>query len=148
MFYLAIKALISGVVIAAVSEIAKRSPGVGALVASLPLISVLGMMWLWRDTRDPVRMAAHAGATFWFVLPSLPMFRLDSVLRPHATVAAKYPRAPVPRPLLRSGPWRRLTVCGGPIWFRKPDVRTRYPPAVQLASAYKRIPPRLGGNLP
>lgn len=74
MLYLALKALLSGIIIAAVSELAKRSPGVGALVASLPLVSVLGMMWLWHDTRDPVRMAAHAGATFWFVLPSLPMF--------------------------------------------------------------------------
>lgn len=76
MFYLAIKALLSGVIIAAVSEIAKRSPGFGALVASLPLVSVLGMFWLWRDTHDPARMAAHASSTFWFVLPSLPMFLL------------------------------------------------------------------------
>lgn len=76
MLYLAIKALISGVIVAAVSVIAKRYPGFGGLVASLPLISVLGMMWLWRDTHDPVRMAAHAEGTFWFVLPSLPMFLL------------------------------------------------------------------------
>lgn len=74
MLYLFIKAGVSAAVIVAVSEIAKRSPGFGALVASLPLVSVLGMIWLWRDTRDPVRLAAHAGATFWFVLPSLPMF--------------------------------------------------------------------------
>lgn len=74
MLYLVIKAALSGVIIAAVSEIARRSPGFGALVASLPLVSILGMLWLWRDTRDPVRLAAHAEATFWFVLPSLPMF--------------------------------------------------------------------------
>lgn len=74
MLYLAVKALISGIIIAAVSEIAKRSPGFGALVASLPLVSVLGMIWLWRDTHDPIGMAAHSRATFWFVLPSLPMF--------------------------------------------------------------------------
>lgn len=80
MLYLAIKALISGIIIATVSEIAKRSPGVGALVASLPLVSVLGMMWLWHDTPDPARMSAHAGATFWFVLPSLPMFLLMPAL--------------------------------------------------------------------
>ena len=80
MLYLAIKALISGTSIAAVSEIAKRSPGFGGLVASLPLVSVLGMIWLWRDTHDPVRMASHAGATFWFVLPSLPMFLLIPAL--------------------------------------------------------------------
>ncbi len=69
-----IKAVISGAVVAAVSEIAKRYPGLGGLVASLPLVSILGMMWLWRDTHDPERMAAHAAGTFWFVLPSLPMF--------------------------------------------------------------------------
>ncbi len=85
MWYLALKAVISGVLIAAVSEIAKRSPGFGALVASLPLVSILGMIWLWRDTADPVRMAAHAGATFWYVLPSLPMFLLiPALLRPGA----------------------------------------------------------------
>lgn len=80
MLYLAVKALLSGILIAAISEIAKRSPAAGALVASLPLVSILGMMWLWRDTGDPVRMAAHAEATFWYVLPSLPMFLLIPLL--------------------------------------------------------------------
>ncbi|MBW8302822.1 MAG: DUF3147 family protein [Brevundimonas sp.] len=80
MLYLAVKALLSGVIIALVSEIARRSPGFAALVASLPLVSVLGMVWLWRDTSDPERMAAHAGATFWYVLPSLPMFLLIPLL--------------------------------------------------------------------
>lgn len=76
MAYLFIKAALSGIIVALVSEIAKRNPGFGALVASLPLISLLGMIWLWRDTHDPVRMASHVEATFWFVLPSLPMFLL------------------------------------------------------------------------
>ena len=76
MLYLAIKALLSGIVVAVVSEVAKRHPGWGALIASLPLVSILGMIWLWRDTRDPFRLAAHAEATFWFVMPSLPMFLL------------------------------------------------------------------------
>ena len=80
MLYLILKAALSGVIIAAVSEIARRSPGFGALVASLPLISILGMIWLWRDTQDPVRMASHVEATFWYVLPSLPMFLVVPVL--------------------------------------------------------------------
>lgn len=80
MLYLVVKALLSGIIIALVSEIAKRSPGFAALVASLPLVSVLGMIWLWRDTSDPARMAAHSSATFWYVLPSLPMFLLIPVL--------------------------------------------------------------------
>jgi hypothetical protein len=74
MIYLAVKALLSGVIIAIVSEVAKRSPAAGALLASLPLVSVLAMIWLWRDTGDTARIAAHAQATFWYVLPSLPMF--------------------------------------------------------------------------
>jgi hypothetical protein len=80
MLYLVIKALISGAIVAAVSEIAKRYPGFGGLVASLPLVSVLGMIWLWRDTHDPENMARHATGTFWFVLPSLPMFLLIPTL--------------------------------------------------------------------
>lgn len=80
MLYLAIKAAISGVLIAIVSTVAARFPGIGALIASLPLVSVLGMMWLWRDKPDAENMAAHAGATFWYVLPSLPMFLLIPVL--------------------------------------------------------------------
>lgn len=74
MLYFFIKAALSGIIIAAVSEIARRSPGFGALVASLPLISLLGVIWLWRDTHDTVRVASHLQATFWYVLPSLPMF--------------------------------------------------------------------------
>jgi hypothetical protein len=80
MTWFIVKALLSGVIVAIVSEVARRSPGFGALVASLPLISVLGMMWLWHDTQDPDRLAAHAGATFWYVLPSLPMFLLVPML--------------------------------------------------------------------
>ena len=76
MLYLFLKAALSGIIIAAVSEIAKRWPGFGALVASLPLVSILGMLWLWKDTHDVGRMAAHVESTFWFVLPSLPMFLL------------------------------------------------------------------------
>lgn len=60
MLYAIVKALLSGAIVATVSEIAKRSPGFGALVASLPLVSVLGMIGLWHDTRDPERLAAHA----------------------------------------------------------------------------------------
>ena len=76
MLYLLIKAALSGAIIAIASEVARRWPGWGALIVSLPLVSVLAMIWLWRDTRDPLRLAAHAEATFWFVLPSLPMFLL------------------------------------------------------------------------
>ena len=80
MGFLLLKAAVSGIVIALVSTIARRSPAFGALVASLPLVSILGMLWLWQETKDPVRMEAHVGATFWYVLPSLPMFLLIPVM--------------------------------------------------------------------
>lgn len=74
MLYLALKSLLSGIIIMAVSEIARRSPAFGALVASLPLVSLLAIIWLWHDTADTTRIANHAEATFWYVIPSLPMF--------------------------------------------------------------------------
>jgi hypothetical protein len=80
MLWFWLKAGLSGLIVAAVSTIARRYPGFGALVASLPLVSVLGMIWLWHDRPDAENMAAHAGATFWFVLPSLPMFLLIPAL--------------------------------------------------------------------
>lgn len=80
MGYLIVKALVSGVIVAVVSEVAKRFPGFGALIASLPLVSILAIIWLWRDTGDRLRIAEHAQATFWFVLPSLPMFLVFPVL--------------------------------------------------------------------
>jgi hypothetical protein len=82
MTYLLVKALLSGFIIAVASEIARRSPGLGALIVSLPLVSILAILWLWRDTGDTARIAAHAQATFWYVLPSLPMFlALPALLR-------------------------------------------------------------------
>jgi len=74
MYALLAKALLSGVLIALISEIGKRLPTFAALVASLPLVSVLGMVLLWRERPDAENMAIHAEATFWYVLPSLPMF--------------------------------------------------------------------------
>ncbi len=76
MLYLAIKAGISGILVAIASEVARRYPGFGGMIASLPLVSILAMIWLYRDTSDPVAIAQHATATFWYVLPSLPMFLL------------------------------------------------------------------------
>ncbi len=82
MVYFIIKCALSGIIIAVVSEVAKRSPAFGALIVSLPLVSLLGIVWLWRDTADPERIASHAESTFWYVLPSLPMFLiLPAMLR-------------------------------------------------------------------
>ena len=60
--------------IAAIAEIGRRLPAMGALIASLPLVSILGMIFLWDARPDAANMATHSAATFWYVLPSLPMF--------------------------------------------------------------------------
>jgi hypothetical protein len=83
MIYLVIKAALSGVIVMVVSEVARRSPGLGGLIASLPLVSILAIIWLWRDTSDIERIARHAEGTFWFVLPSLPMFLVLPFLLRH-----------------------------------------------------------------
>ncbi len=80
MLALIAKALLSGVLIVAIAEIGKRQPALAALVASLPLVSVLGMMLLWQGRPDAENMARHAEATFWYVIPSLPMFLLIPLL--------------------------------------------------------------------
>jgi hypothetical protein len=72
--YLLIKAAISGVIAAAVSEIARRYPGWGGLLASLPLTSLMAMVWLWRDTGDSAQVAALSSSILWFILPSVPLF--------------------------------------------------------------------------
>ena len=74
MLYLIIKAAISGVIVSAVSEIARRYPGWGGLLASLPLTSLLAMLWLWRDSRDAERVAELSQSTIWFFVPSVPLF--------------------------------------------------------------------------
>jgi glycopeptide antibiotics resistance protein len=82
MLYAVIKALLSGVIIAAASEAAKRSTAMGAVILSLPFMSILAFIWLWRDTSDPEGIAALSQSTFWFVLPTVPMFLvLPALLR-------------------------------------------------------------------
>ncbi len=74
MWQLLAKALLAGMMVAAIAELGRRLPTMGALVASLPLVSVLGMVFLWHAQPDAENMAVHSAATFWYVLPSLPMF--------------------------------------------------------------------------
>jgi hypothetical protein len=85
MWQLLAKALLAGVMVAALAELGRRLPAMGALVASLPLVSVLGMIFLWHARPDAENMALHASATFWYVLPSLPMFLLIPALLRNGT---------------------------------------------------------------
>jgi hypothetical protein len=74
MLYVLLKAALSGLIVAAASEVARRWPGWGALIVSLPLVSLLTFIWLWVDTREPQRIAELSQSTFWFFLPSMPLF--------------------------------------------------------------------------
>src|SRR6478609_5715250 len=70
MLYATLKVLITSILVVAVSEAAKRSSLFGALLASLPLVSVLAFIWLYIETGDIEKIASLAQAIFWLVLPS------------------------------------------------------------------------------
>lgn len=74
MTYYITKIAITTILIVAISEIAKRSSLMGALLASIPLVSVLAMIWLYIDTKDIEKVSALATTVFWLVLPSLVLF--------------------------------------------------------------------------
>lgn len=78
--YLLTKAILSGAVIVAASELAKRNNTLASIVHSLPLMSLVAFLWLFAETRDTALIGRHAFGTFWFVLPTLPLFLLLPVL--------------------------------------------------------------------
>jgi hypothetical protein len=68
------KYLITAAVVVVVSEVAKRSDRAGALIASLPLVTLLALIWLHVEKQSTAKIANHAWYTFWYVVPTLPMF--------------------------------------------------------------------------
>lgn len=72
--YYLVKIVITTFLIVLIAEIAKRSTLAGAILASVPVISVLAMIWLYVDTRDVARVSVLASSVFWLVLPSLVLF--------------------------------------------------------------------------
>jgi len=90
------KTIVSALIIAGVSELAKRFIPVAAILASLPLTSILAMIWLYGDTRDAQKISSLSTGIFWAVLPSLLFFLVLPFL-------------------LKSGihfPWALLISCG------------------------------------
>jgi hypothetical protein len=80
MLYYILKFFVSALVIVLISEIAKRHSGFAALIASLPLTSLLAMIWMYFDGAESIQIAAFSGQVFWLVLPSLLFFLLVPVL--------------------------------------------------------------------
>jgi hypothetical protein len=72
--YYLLKLAITTILIVAISEISKRSTLAGAILASIPLVSVLAMLWLYVDTKDVTKVSSLATSVFWLVLPSLALF--------------------------------------------------------------------------
>ena len=74
MWQYAIKILLTSVIVVAISELAKRESFWGALLASLPLTSLLAFVWLYVETGDVNKVAGLSQGIFWLVIPSLPLF--------------------------------------------------------------------------
>jgi hypothetical protein len=83
MLYLVIKAVLSGIVVVTAAKLAERSPLYGAFIVSLPLVAILTLVWLWRDTADKEKVAALSESAFWLALPTLPMFFALPVMLRH-----------------------------------------------------------------
>lgn len=82
MLFYAVKLLVSAGLIVLISEISKRSGFIGGLIASLPLVSLLAIGWIWFETHDNAKIADFSRSVFWFVLPSLLFFLLLPWLLP------------------------------------------------------------------
>ena len=88
------KYLLTAAIVVLVSEVAKRSDRLGGLIAALPIVTFLTLIWLYLEEQPAEKIVSHAWYTFWYVVPTLPMFLLFPVLLP------------------RLGFWPTLLACG------------------------------------
>lgn len=82
MAWIVTKYLITAGIVVLVSEVAKRSDKLGALIVALPMVTVLALVWMYLEQQPQERLASHAWYTFWYVVPTLPMFLAFPVLLP------------------------------------------------------------------
>ena len=82
MTWLIAKYFITAAVVVLVSEAAKRSDKLGGLIAALLLVTVLTLIWLYVEKQPTEKIANHAWYTFWYVVPTLPMFLAFPLLLP------------------------------------------------------------------
>lgn len=82
MTWIITKYFLTAAVVVLVSELAKRSDKLGAFVAALPMVTVLALIWLYVENQSPDKIANHAWYTFWYVVPTLPMFLAFPALLP------------------------------------------------------------------
>ena len=82
MAWIITKYFLTAAVVVLVSEFAKRSDRLGGFVAALPLVTVLALIWLYVEKQPQEKIANHAWYTFWYVVPTLPMFLAFPLLLP------------------------------------------------------------------
>ncbi len=82
MTWLITKYCLTAAVVVLVSELAKRSDKLGGFIAALPLVTILALIWLYVEDQPQQKLANHAYYTFWYVIPTLPMFLAFPALLP------------------------------------------------------------------
>ncbi len=82
MAWIVTKYFLTAAVVVLVSELAKRSDKLGGFVAALPMVTVLALIWLYVENQSAEKIANHAWYTFWYVIPTLPMFLAFPLLLP------------------------------------------------------------------
>jgi hypothetical protein len=82
MAWIITKYLITAGLVVFISEVAKRSDKIGGFIAALPLMTLLTLIWLYVEKQSEEKIAKHAYYTFWYVIPTLPMFLLFPYLLP------------------------------------------------------------------
>ena len=82
MVWIITKYLLTAGMVVFISEVAKRSDRLGGFIAALPLMTLLTLVWLYVENQPEEKIANHAYYTFWYVIPTLPMFLLFPYLLP------------------------------------------------------------------
>ena len=70
MYYI-VKIITSLFLIILISEISKRNTFIASIIASLPLVSIIAIIWLYFDTKDIYKIISLSQGIFWLVIPSL-----------------------------------------------------------------------------
>ena len=82
MAWIITKYAVTAALVVLISELAKRSDKLGGFIAALPLVTLLTLVWLYLENQPATKIANHAWYTFWYVVPTLPMFLVFPVLLP------------------------------------------------------------------
>ena len=123
MAWIITKYFLTAAVVVLVSELAKRSDKLGGFVAALPLVTVLALIWLYVEKQPQEKIANHAWYTFWYVVPTLPMFLAFPVLLPRLgfTIAGMTVAPPPPSVAAMAGSSLAtiIVVCAIACWLGK-----------------------------